>query len=1699
MNNSDFVHLHVHSDASFIDGAAKTAALAKRAKAAGHVALALTDHGTICGNIEFFKSCEKSGIKPILGCEAYLAPGLDDDAHMKREGRKDIEDDGSGKTRKKKNFDAYSHFTLLAKSAEGWRNLQVLSSIASIDGFYFRPRMSWGLLKKHSAGLIALSGCLSGEIADEVLRGTTERAEAHARRWKDLFGEDYFIELMPADENDDQAKVNDACLAVARKIGSKIVATADVHYVERGDAELQEIKICVNNRKTIEDNRATGLNMPPLYYYKTTEEMARSFAFYPEALRTTREIADKCFYDSKAVLPGKHGKYFMPQFTPPDGSDPVRYFRRLCRDGLIRRYGEPSWDHWCRLEYEMACIERMGFVHYFLVVEDFMTWARGNGVPCGPGRGSAAGSLASFCLGITNIDPLRYGLLFERFLNPSRISMPDIDLDFCEKTRWKVIEYVRRKYGEDCVGQIATFGVNKAKSAIKDVGRVLGYPLPEVNQITRLVPHGPKVDLKEQLQTNVDLQMLYENNPRAKDLLNKALQLLGFYRSIGRHAAGIVISDAPLIDRIALIKLRKNTHDDKEAAGAVITAWPMEQVEDVGLLKMDFLGLSTLTQIYDTVANIKETEGLVIDPDRIPVRDMTTMESTTGDNVCPIHAMEFKVCRCCDKTLDIYSRAEVNGVFQVESGGMRELLRDMQPDRFDDLVALVALYRPGPLGSGMHKTYVKRKNGEEPVEYEHPKLEAILKNTYGTLVFQEQIMQLSVALAGFTMPEADALRKATAKKKPEDMAKIRDKFVPGCIKHSGMSEEAVNALWDKIAFFSEYSFNCVAADSEVVDADTGEVVTIAELAKRGGGIRVHAIDDAFTVRKRRVLNVWSTGKRKTLELKTKTGKRIRATADHRFRTLGGWVKLEDLKPGDYIASARALQADGDTEMQRHEVVTLAGLLSEGNTCHPSTLYFTNKDSPELLEEFSENIAMFPNTVVRIEKKPNGGASNVVANMGLQARGDPAKRGQRSGAFEWAGGLGMLGITATRKTVPGVVFRLKPHQLNLFIGRLWSGDGYVGYTASPSRAAPFYATSSEVMAKQVQLLLSRLGIVSTIHHKAFKYRYQSKSVRESPKNSTPDVGYGTDAKGTYSLRSGWTVIVLGLESMRSFSESIIPEVMGYGLQKTHFDSLLKTFNEFASHDKVPFAVRDSVDRARRSAGITWDELESRSGVSMKMFCGNGPAKKGFSRSVMKSVVSALPDGELTNASSREVFWEEIADIVPSGECDTYDMEVEEDHNFAVNGGIIAHNCSHSAAYALISWHTAWLKANYPVEFLAALMTINSGVIENLARYVEEARRWGIHVAGPNVNESEARFKVNIGPGGEKWIAYGLDAVKGIGPETVAAIVHTRKTRGPFKTIDHFCSVAIDAIDSKVVEQLAKAGAFDSLGHRRSWLLTQVPTIVSKKKNSQLVDESPIDVALRSARRDADMRKSGQLGLFTDEERVIVEVEHLDDGSVPDWTLKQRLDTEREAIGFYLSGHPLDDYIEELRRYAREAVDIADEPEARIGGVVAGVRHHVDKRGQNMAFITFESTGGPFDVTCFSSVWATIGEKVKPGVVGFFVGGVDTEASPPKLLAKTFITLDSARSGEIDERPRVLTLYIWDDVPQATETFKKVREYLDSMSTGSGSAVVAVRKDRLREDVRMRKTRLGCRVDATDPDVIAEIRARLGAGGEVKVSR
>ncbi|MCM8792207.1 MAG: DNA polymerase III subunit alpha [Candidatus Omnitrophica bacterium] len=746
MLHSEFVHLHLHTQYSLLDGACRIPEIIQLAHKYKMDSLCITDHGNMFGAIEFYIDVQRAGIKPIIGCEVYIAPSSRFDKL------------GNGID------EASYHFVLLVRDEEGYKNLMRLVSIGYLEGFYYRPRIDKEILSKYSKGLIGLSSCLKGEIPVLLQQNRFNDALKVADDFRCILGkENFFLELQ---ENliPEQKIVNKRLIEISKQLGIPLVATNDVHYITQDKAFAHEILLCIQTQTNLSDPERLRFQTNE-FYFKSPQQMKELFKDIPEAISNTLEIASRC------NLELDFSKIHLPPYEVPDGKTKIELLRELCLEGLSRRYKDPSEEIKNRLEYELKVIEKMGFSSYFLIVWDFIHYAKEQGIPVGPGRGSAAGSLVSYLLGITDIDPLKYGLLFERFLNHERRGLPDIDIDFCYERRQEVIDYVRKKYGENNVAQIITFGTMQARAVIRDVGRVMGMSYSEVDRIAKLIPADPDITLKEALEIEPELKNLYSNDPRITKLIDIAMDLEGLNRHASIHAAGVVIADNQLTEYMPLFK----TSD-----GKISTGYSMQALEKTGLLKVDFLGLRTLTVIDQTLKSIEKRRGLSIKIDQVPLDD----------------ALTFK----------LLSAGQTIGIFQLESSGMRELLKRLIPDRIEDLIALLALYRPGPMGSGMLQDFIERRHNPGSIKYEHKKLEPILKETYGILVYQEQVMQIVSELGGFTLSQADVLRRAMSKKIPEVMEEQRKNFILGC-KKNNISENIANRIFDLIEHFARYGFN----------------------------------------------------------------------------------------------------------------------------------------------------------------------------------------------------------------------------------------------------------------------------------------------------------------------------------------------------------------------------------------------------------------------------------------------------------------------------------------------------------------------------------------------------------------------------------------------------------------------------------------------------------------------------------------------------------------------------------------------------------------------------------------------------------------------------------------------------------------------------------------------------------------------------
>jgi DNA polymerase-3 subunit alpha len=755
-----FVHLHNHTEYSLLDGASRIDALIARAAEEEMPAIAITDHGAMFGALSFYESARKAGVKPILGVEAYVAPS----SRFER---------APGESEEK-----YRHLTILARDEAGYRNLLRLVTDAHLEGFYHRPRIDKELLAERAEGLIGLSGCLASEVSQLLLAGQDDRAAEVASTYGDLFGQgNFFVELQDHGL-EDQRRIFGRQVELARRTGVPVVATNDLHYTERADAKPHDVLLCIQQQKVQTDTNRLKFDSDQ-FYLKTAEEMREVFRDLPEACDHTLEIAERCNLElvyGEDLPPDQ--RFHVPRFEPPEGMDRDAYLRRLVEEGAERRYGTLTPEIRERIDHELSVITTMGFSGYFLIVWDLIRFARESGIRVGPGRGSAAGSVVSYALRITDLDPLRYGLIFERFLNPGRIQMPDIDMDFDERRRDEVIRYVASKYGSDHVAQIITFQTIKGKQGIRDSARVLGFPASVGDRLCKMYPPavlGREHPIEEALKLSAELRDAYEREPEAREIVDSARALEGLRREDSVHAAGVVIGDAPLVNYLPL-KLSKDSRDDSRR---IVTQFDMHGVEKLGLLKMDFLGLRNLSVIEDTLSHLRRRD-VQLDVDHVPLDDPAVYE--------------------------MLCRADTTGVFQMESAGMRQLIRALQPDRFEDLMALVALYRPGPLNAGMHNEYAERKHGRKPVTYPHEDLHDILEGTYGIMVYQEQVMQIAVRMAGYSMAEADMLRQAMGKKIRAKLMVHKETFIQGCV-DNGYPTKLATDIFELMEPFADYGFN----------------------------------------------------------------------------------------------------------------------------------------------------------------------------------------------------------------------------------------------------------------------------------------------------------------------------------------------------------------------------------------------------------------------------------------------------------------------------------------------------------------------------------------------------------------------------------------------------------------------------------------------------------------------------------------------------------------------------------------------------------------------------------------------------------------------------------------------------------------------------------------------------------------------------
>jgi len=1578
-----FAHLHQHTAYSLLDGAARIQDLVAWVKQVtpDQPVVAMTDHGNMHGAVEFYRTAVASGVKPIIGLEAYVTAG----SRFERR-RPDRKLDGG-----------YFHLTLLAKDMTGYRNLSKLNSRAWLEGFYMKPRVDHELLREHSEGIVALSGCLGAQIPRAVLDLGEAAGEEVLRQYLDIFGDDFFIEIQDHGL-DQQKRLNPVLKGFADRFGLGLVATNDGHYVRREDATAHEALLAIQTKTTLSDPDRFRFPCDE-FYVKTPAEMAAAVPeeAYPSALANTMAVAELCNLE----LPiGDARVYQMPELPIPEGRTLNDQLRVQSYEGLAQRYpdaidedlfrrylaaaetnggthgvdperaplgevllalarcGEAgrsakredqNFDTYRyphlgalrasgaeseralrilgRVEYELGVIIAMGFPDYFLIVADFINWAKDQGIAVGPGRGSGAGSIVAYAVRVTDIDPLEFDLLFERFLNPERISMPDFDVDFSDVRRGEVIEYVRRKYGEDKVAHIATFGTMASKAAIKDAARVTEASFAEADRVSKLVPvvFGRSVSIERALEEVPEFRELYDGG--AKAYVDIAQSLEGLTRHASVHAAGVIISRDPVQELAPVFR---------SGDGPIVCQYDMGSIEDLGFLKMDFLGLRTLSFIEAAVRIVEDTRGVALDPSRFPHDDAATFE--------------------------LLSRGEAAGVFQFESGGMVDTLKKLKPRRIQDLIAVSALYRPGPMEN--IPTYIRRHHGVEQVRYDdfetsEALLRPILEETYGIPVYQEQIMQIAQAVAGYSLGEADLLRRVMGKKKVAEMERQRNIFESGA-GQKGIPAPEANRIFDLLEKFANYGFNkCLTGDTEVV-ASGGRVRSIAEMFERQEESSVVSSTERFELVQRPVTAVVDNGERPVLRLLTSLGKEIVATGNHPFRTFGGWTNLEELKAGDRLAAPGVLPVEGCSAWPRHELVLLGWILCEAASCHRHGPYLCSSNE-NVVADMVAAAERFDDTSPSVAR-PEPGADGFTVYLGTGTGASAS--GGRSGVQLWLERLGQLGRGAADRSFPPAAFELTNDSLAVVLGRYWSGDGFL--SGSGGDRAPFAATSSAVLAKQLQHLLLRLGIVSRVAKKGLGHR---------------------------DGRSGCTVQLLGRRSIEAFLTRIAPHMVEQDEQIARLhDCLAAIAHGHDSLDTIPAEVKDLVDQVRREHGLSWRQLEQQSGVRLVELY--GPPKShenGVRRSTIRTLADLLGSSRLRAAASDEVFWETVVGTQPAGTARTYDLEIQGEHNFVAND-LIVHN-SHSAAYGELSFQTAYLKAHYPVEFAAALLTVERANSDKVAQYVADARHMGIEVLPPDINESRGDFT----PVGEV-VRFGLHGVKNVGDAAVGHIIAERERGGAYKDLFDF-SGRVDAalVNKRALEHLVKAGAFDAFGERGALLAN-------------------LDAATKWGSAQRESQAAGQMTLFAAEDLRPPTFEPREPLGELD-----RLRLEKEALGLYISAHPMRSYpgLAEAASCPVDATEAYLEQErsngsssGRVRMALAGIVQNVAKRptrkGTMMARFEIADESGSREVVAFNRVFDEIAGLLEEDAPVVLVADASEDGDAVRLVADRLIRWD-ARAG------------------------------------------------------------------------------------------
>ncbi|MGF1503625.1 MAG: DNA polymerase III subunit alpha, partial [Anaerolineae bacterium] len=1435
-----FAHLHVHTEYSLLDGMSRIDDLVAYTKELGMSHLAITDHGAMYGVMQFYRACKKNDIHPIIGLEAYLAP--------------------RGMTDRDPQLDKrYTHLLLLAQNQTGYLNLLKIASAAQLEGYYYKPRIDKPFLAEHSEGIICTSGCLAAEIPQMLVQGRIDEAKRTLGWYADVFGRDrFFIELQEHDIPDLHA-VNEQLYELGPYADLQFLATNDVHYVRESDAETHDLLLCIQTGALHSDENRMRFSDQG-YYVKSPAEMWDIFGDIPESLENTVRIAERCEINLDDE------SYKLPLFPVPDGYDAQSYLHDLVQQGVQWRYGEyaDSAEVQERGAHELRIIHDMGFDTYFLIVWDLCEFAQDRGIWWNV-RGSGAGSVVAYALGITGIDPLENGLIFERFLNPGRNTMPDIDIDYPDDRRAEMIQYCVDRYGEDKDAQIITFGTLGARAAGRDVGRALDIPLGEVNQLASTIPAvpGKPVTLKQMLDDPDnpefrDFHGLYTETGRSylRRVVDTAVKLEGIARHASTHAAGVLVAARPLVE---YTPLNRPTSSSNEGLGTV-SQWPMEIVESIGLLKVDFLGLRTLTVMRKACALIEERHGISFDLNNIPYRHYLPPQTSEEE----AHNAQL------DAAFRLLSAGNTGGVFQVEGQGMTRTLIDMQPSRFEHIIAAISLFRPGPIE--YIPQYIRRMHGEEEVTYKHEKLQDILAETYGIIVYQEQIMQIASSLFGYDLGEADLMRRAVAKKKAKELAKHKQTFMESGPQY-GVNTETAELIFDDIEYFARYGFNkCVTADTLVLDASTGRQIRIGDLASGAAAIG-HTLSlntDNLKLAQAAVSAIHYNGTKPVYRLTTRLGRQIEATANHPLYTFDGWTLLGDLQPGDQIALPRRIPLEGQRTWPRHKLIVLGHLLAEGIECRTHGVYYFT-DDPEHLSDYVTHMEQFPNVRASISRRRR--------RIAVYSKRINPQEPQH--LVEWVRGLGPWGEDASDKFIPDEVFELTNASIALLLGRMWEGTGRI----NASSRTLVYVTASERLARQLQHLLLRFGIISRLRVETDKYR---------------------------TGRSGYQLFISGNANLARFSETIAAHFVSRRSKQAISNLVLKRTTA-STRDVIPVAVKNTVREEKARTGLTWQQI----GVAPREFYPSTAAgKSGYNRQVIERVAESLNSDDLRAYARSDIYWDEIVSIEYAGHKPTYDLTVPGPHNFIAND-IIVHN-SHAADYAVLTVQTAYLKAHYPHEYMAALLTTEHADSAKVSRYINECRRMEIDVLPPQINTSAYDFTIEPQLGGRDALRFGMAAIKNVGDASIESVLEARADR-PFTSMDEFCERGdLRDVGKKALECMIKVGMFDRFADRPRLLESLDRMMGRSSQHHKAADIGQMSLFGGGADSPPEIG-----GVLVDRPRF--EVPH-----------REQLQWERELVGVYVNEHTLDkigDQIAtEVTAYSYDLTENDHDRQVTMAGVV-----------------------------------------------------------------------------------------------------------------------------------------------------------------------